>query len=255
MYNSISQLLDSASLNEVKLGKKQNRSENTGLLFDNNRSGGINGEIDEPVYQGEYGDCWLLSGILSMSYTDSGAQALKDGINLNSDGSVDISFSGANREYNISAEELERYNMSDMDENSLYSTGDDDMLAVELGIEAIVSDETVDTKYSIQDGGNPYYVFKLFDADNIKVASSKEKIITSFDYFEENQDKCSMTLGVVDKSVCGLKANHGYAVKSIDKDDVILVDPWDSASEISVSKKELIQHYENLSIVYADFEE
>jgi len=255
MINSISQLSDLPSINEVKSGNKQNKSEKSGMLFDDNKSGGINGTIDEPVYQGEYGDCWLLSGILSMSYTESGAQAIKDGINLNSDGSVNISFAGANKEYNIPAEELERYNMSDMDGNSLYSTGDDDMLAIELGIEAIVADETVATKYSIQDGGNPYYVFKLFDADNIKVASSKDKIITSFDYFEENQDKCSMTLGVVDKSVCGLKANHGYAIKNIDKDDVILVDPWDSSSEISVSRKELIQNYENLSIVYADFEE
>lgn len=219
-----------------------------------NTDKGLNGEIDEAVYQGEIGDCWLVSAVLSMSYTDDGADVIKNNMFINDDGSVVVSFPGADKEYAVTSDEIAKENVISITGKTEYSKGDDDMLALELAVEKIVDDKSVKTNYSLEDGGNPYYIFKLFDADNIKVASSKSEIKQALSYYEKNSDKCSMTLGVVDESVCGLLANHGYAVKSIDEDNIVLINPWDSTTEIKVDRDELISNSNNISIVYAEFE-
>ena len=216
------------------------------------RENGVNGKLDEAIYQGEYGDCWLLSGILSMSYTESGAEVIQESINANANGSVDVFFDGIGKEYTVSADSLKNEN-KDVSEKSNYSRGDDDALAIELAVEQVVADKTVDTDFDIKDGGNPYHMYKLFGAERIGVASTKEKIESAFDYFEENSDDCSMTLGVVDKSVCGLKKNHGYSVKEVNTSSVVIVDPWNSEKEISVNMQKLLKSSDNLSVVYAEF--
>ncbi|MBQ8886878.1 MAG: hypothetical protein IJY61_04170 [Candidatus Gastranaerophilales bacterium] len=213
---------------------------------------GVNGKLDEPIYQGEYGDCWLLSGLLSMSYTESGSKVIQESITANNDGSVDLYFEGIDKAYTISADELAKENKS-VESKSDYSRGDDDALAIELGIEKVVSDPNIETKYSIQDGGNPYYVYQLYGAEQIGVANDKQEIENAFKYFEKNSDDCSMTLGVVDKRVCGLKKDHGYAVKEVTTSSVVIVDPWNSEEEITVNKEKLLKESSNLSVVYSKF--
>ena len=144
------------------LGGTEKKDNNTSIFGkeDKQKENGVNGKLDEAVYQGEYGDCWLLSGLLSMSYTESGSQVIEESITSNSDGSVDLYFEGIDKEYTVSKKELEAENKA-VKEKSNYSRGDDDALAIELGIEKVVSDPNVETKYSIQGGGNPYYVYKL----------------------------------------------------------------------------------------------
>lgn len=233
--------------------KKYN--DETSSVFDGdatNNQNNVNGELDEAIYQGEYGDCWLLSALLSMSYTESGAEVIKESIDLNDDGSVDLYFDGVEKGYNISSSELEQENKP-TGEKSNYSRGDDDALAIELGVEKLVADPSVKTEYSIQNGGNPYYVYQLYGADKISIASTEEEISDAFEYFEDNSNECSMTLGVVNESVCGLKENHGYAVKDINDNSVVIVDPWNSEKEISVEKDNLLKNSKNLSVVYAEF--
>lgn len=213
---------------------------------------GVNGKLDEPIYQGEYGDCWLLSGLLSMSYNESGEKVIQESITSNSDGSVDLYFEGINKTYTITADELAKENKP-VESKSNYSRGDDDALAVELGIEKVVSDPNVETKYSIQEGGNPYYVYQLYGAEQIGVANDKQEITNAFNHFEKNSDDCSMTLGVVDKKVCGLKKDHGYAVKEVTTSSVVIVDPWNSEEEIKVNKEKLLKDSNCLSVVYSQF--
>ncbi|MBQ9246647.1 hypothetical protein IJ182_10315 [bacterium] len=225
-----------------------NRQYSTNPIEEN----GINGEIDEPIVQGDYLDCWLISGILSMSYTDAGAEIIRDSITQNSDGSVDISFGNSNDTYNVTAEELETNNYPLNTDHIDYSTGDDDMLALELGVEKMIDDKNIN-KYSMETGGNPYYVFQMFDAESISVTHSQEEIEAAFDYFEQHSDICSMTLGTIGNAIPGLRADHGYAIKSIDGDNVQLVDPWDTTLEVNISRETLLEYYRNVSIVYAEF--
>ena len=234
------------------LGGTDKKDDSKSVFGKEEKENGVNGKLDEPIYQGEYGDCWLLSGLLSMSYTESGAKVIEESITVNNDGSTDLYFEGIGKEYSVTASELEAEN-KEIDEKSNYSRGDDDALAIELGIEKVVSDPNVETKYSIQGGGNPYYVYKLYGAEKIGVAKDKEEISDAFEYFKNNADECSMTLGVTDKKVCGLRQNHGYAVKEVTTSSVVIVDPWNSEEEIKVNKEKLLKESGSLSVVYSQF--
>lgn len=213
----------------------------------------VNGKIDESFSQGDAGDCWLLSAILAMSYSESGKQVLDDSINVQSDGGIDVSFEGKDKSYTISPEELIEQNKQFGDETSYYSTGDDDVLAVELAIEKMVADDSVETKFSIADGGNPYSVFKIFGADELDIACTKDEITEALNHYQSEDSDCAMTLGVIGESVCGLKANHAYTVKNVDDDSVTLVDPWNTEEEININRENLINNYERLNIIHSEF--
>ena len=187
-----------------------------------------------------------------MSYTESGAAVIKESINSNADGSVDVAFKGINKEYSVSAENMVKEN-KDVAAKSNYSRGDDDALAIELAVEQVVADKNVKTDFDVKTGGNPYHLYKLYGAERIGVADSKDEIDAAFNYFEKNSDECSMTLGVTDTNVCGLKKNHGYSVKEVTTSSVVVVDPWDSEKEIDVDREKLLLKPNNLSVVYAEF--
>lgn len=232
-----------------------NSEKEAGTIFDEineQKAGGINGKIDESVSQGSLGDCWIISGALSMSYTEDGSQAIKDSISQNSNGNIEVTFDGIGKTYTVTEEELNKNNKSENNVSSKYSTGDDDMLAIELAVEKVIEDSSIKTKYDMN-GGNPYYLYKLYGADEVTLANSKSEINDAFNHYEENAQDCSMSLGVVDKSVCGLKEDHAYTIKEIKEDNVKVVDPWNTSEEINVSKKELLNNSDNLSVVYAEF--
>ena len=83
-----------------------------GLFYDENK--GVNGQIDEAVFQGQEGDCWLISGILSLSYDDKGQELIKDAISKNPDGSYNVYFKGVDKSYTITKEELNSFNKLDL---------------------------------------------------------------------------------------------------------------------------------------------
>ena len=60
------------------LGGTDKKDDNKSIFGKEEKENGVNGKLDEPVYQGEYGDCWLLSGLLSMSYRESGAKVIEE---------------------------------------------------------------------------------------------------------------------------------------------------------------------------------
>ena len=215
---------------------------------------GVNGCIDENIWQGDYLDCWLIAGVLSMSYTEAGAEIINDSIKIKSNGDVDILFPDSENTYTVSKDEMKNHNVDKYEPGVNYSCGDDDMLAIELALEEMIEEENI-TKYNFEDGGNPYYTYKLYGAEDINITKTKQDIDEAFKYFEDNKDKCSMTINIIDKSVCGLKVDHSYALKSIDKNGTVhIVDPWDTTKDVTANKEDLINNYKNVSIVYTDFE-
>jgi len=101
----------------------------------------VNGEISH-TKKGDSADDWLLSGLNSLSYSKEGKQAIKNSIKVNSDESVTVTLKGANKEYNISKQELNDASNSyiaKLDDKGAvhgytkkYSKGDGDVLAFEL---------------------------------------------------------------------------------------------------------------------------
>lgn len=90
---------------------------------------GVNGEIDEPVSQGGTGDCWILTGVLSLASTEVGKQIIKSSITANSDGSVTVTFKGIGVSYTISIEEIKKHDTDNI-KGDAYSNGDNDMLVM-----------------------------------------------------------------------------------------------------------------------------
>lgn len=105
----------------------------------------VNGQIDEGVYQGGTGDCWLLSAILALNATEEGQQVIRDSLQVNSDGSVAVTFKGIKTadgepvQYTISADEIKAHD-TDYNSNDMYSNGDNDMLVMELAVEKLEKD-------------------------------------------------------------------------------------------------------------------
>ena len=102
----------------------------------------VNGQIDETFFQGNVGDCALLSSLYALSLTDNGKQAISNSIKLNKNSSgqtnsYDVYFEGVDETYNITQKELDdakRFN-GDYKNERVYSHGDDDVTLLELAAE------------------------------------------------------------------------------------------------------------------------
>lgn len=105
----------------------------------------INKEIED-FAQGTGADCWLISGLKSLSFTEKGRQIISDSIKINDDGSYTVSFAGLeNSQYTISEKELQRAT-----KNEKYTTGDDDVLLMEIAFEKALKD-VKNGKYEVPD--------------------------------------------------------------------------------------------------------
>jgi len=220
---------------------------------------GVNGEIDEAVFQGNTGDCWLISGILSMSYTDDGAELIKNAITKNDDGSYTVKFDGVDKEYTITEDELESANKKGFLEGlgvkkSEYSTGDDDVLLIELAMEKLVNENEIpiQTVDGIT-GGSAYYFYQLFSKNAVEYAygDDETEIKNLLEYYNLYQDECAATIGV-ETGFAGLEDDHAYAVKSINSSEITLVNPWDTTETVSVSIKDLASNIGKFDLTVTD---
>lgn len=99
----------------------------------------INGEIDEPVIQGNVGDCWLLSGINALNSTDKGKEIIRNAIIPNDDGTVTINFAGVQKQITITPDEIKKYD-TDTNFQDMYSNGDNDALVLEIGMRKLIKE-------------------------------------------------------------------------------------------------------------------
>ena len=114
-------------------------------------SQGLNGEIEDSS-QGGIGDCWLLSSINSLSYTEAGRKILDEAVTEKEDGSgYVINFKGLNKEIEISNMEI-----LDAIKTDEYSTGDADMVMWELAFEK-TRDKGSNDNATAAEGEKPKY--------------------------------------------------------------------------------------------------
>ncbi len=83
--------------------------------------------------QGATGDCWLLSGVNALSYTEKGREIIKDALEYTDDGVI-VHLKGVG-DYEVSNHEIAQTKASYQ-----YSDGDDDMIVFELAIEKVLND-------------------------------------------------------------------------------------------------------------------
>lgn len=228
-----------------------------GLFSDKNK--GVNGEIDEAVFQGSTGDCWLLSGVLSLSYTQEGKQAIKEAIKQDENGNYQVTFKGIDKTYTVSQEELKNKNVSTifggLGKKSEYSTGDDDMLLLELAVEKAKSDKDIElpTENGLN-GSSAYYLYQLFSGTTDYAHNEKESDVKDLlDYYQENKENASATLGVIN-GFSSLEGNHAYAVKDYDGEKITLVNPWNSSRDTTLSNKALMDNLGKYDISVIDYD-
>lgn len=94
----------------------------------------INEQIEDSK-QGRLGDCWLLAGLNSLSYSEAGIKLIDEAIENNGNGTYTVTLNGVNISYTLSDEDLENARKS-----GLYSSGDDDVLLMELAVEKFLKE-------------------------------------------------------------------------------------------------------------------
>jgi len=264
---------------DAKSQNKDNKTENTKEVIQNTKNEvvnkdtiipindmGINGTIDNPVYQGKSGDCGLVSAILALNATSAGKQAIRNAITVNSptdeypNGSVTVSFKGAGVSYTFSAEEIQEHD-PDNGKEKYYSRGDNDALILELATEKLRLDiksgkVKVPQRYSsVRTHGNDN-LYAVNPADFVYFLTGKERTANKLNFdlsdlsyndisqiltnasssrsvvsFTAMGDKRNTVLG------CNIPSGHAYAITNIDtsKKTVSFINPWNSTKTYTMT--------------------
>ena len=232
---------------------------------------GVNSEIDEQVSQGATGDCWLLTGVLSLSCTEAGRQIIKQSITPNADGSVTVTFKGLGVSYTISADEIKKHDTDNIT-NDAYSNGDNDMLVLELATELLQKDilsgkvklnapedsfEDYTNKDGIEGGFPSQMVYfltgKISDTYIGKnIGEPKQIDLTQENIYKILQSALesgnnAISFGIYNGTHTATLINgetyklalgtggHALAITNLTQDTVTFVNPWDSTKEYTMT--------------------
>lgn len=231
------------------------------------------GKID---YVKQYctGDCWLLSGLVTLSLSPEGAKEIKDAMTKNADGSISIRFRGVegSPSYKVTKEDMAS------NSNSRLSGGfDNDPYIWEIATRKLLLEhpelkEMQDPKEPLEGGnacqfiswitGKSYYLFGsdrnedqlynfLRDAQNnstifaMTVSSYKK---------DERSGKITSFSGKQNPSIYNnpkIKETHEYALKEIDVQNqtITLLNPVDSRIPWTLSWKDFADGFRTISVV------
>ena len=292
---SFSEIIDNTSVG-VKFLKKVPQSELNSKIdsrlknqkFEKNK---LNQKI-EPTKQGGIGDCWLLSSINALSYSEEGSKILNDSIAETENG-WSINFEGLGKDVEISAQELE-----DALDSKEYSKNDADMVLFELAFEKAHDYGKVgygenkgakgdESKHEKITGGRLNYFTKAFlgkkskhgqncmaknpsnitavnaaikpfalmasAIDNVmgnsikdaidKISNANDSIATvSFCQTFNNGDNIITDVDGNKHTATMGGGSHAWYIKSVDKDTVTIINPWDASKEVTILKDELCSH-------------
>lgn len=236
----------------------------------------INGEI-EASKQGLLNDCGTLSGINSLSFTEEGKRVIKNAISLDDKGNVVVYFKGVDKKYTITPEEMKNSNASfgDDDVKALeiavrkFRT---DVLNSNIEIDEKLPDCAYSTGRASfpkegenfngdpLEGGDGRQIMFLLTGKEPEMFSSR--ILNKAAYtdkgkeykkdfenyikdFEKHPEKYAATASFkYYENENNIVAMHEYAIKKIDKDNIILVNPWFSSEETVISREEFDKYFD-----------
>lgn len=221
-----------------------------------------NGRIENTRQSDYTGDCWLLSNVNTLRDTSWGQQMLKDAIKPDGKGGAIITFKGSKgkqKAFKISAQDIAKAKKS-----GRYSSGDDDMIAMELAMERYLKlygklhQRTNTAKAAAganlegSTGFDQHEFIKLLSGKDVKnhtllmydnptkeeKAEAKNDLNRILNEIEKNPGKYAITVDF--KSDWGnMYTNHAYQVKEVITNKkgqkfVVLVNPWDSSQKVKI---------------------
>lgn len=253
----------------AKRGRKPNRTGNNGNTSNTNSTNnptppqkiendttdyytpvkGLNGKIDKDFSQGKTGDCWLLSAIYAIAQSPKGLQILNDSVTIQKDGNVRVHLKGVNKTY--------IYTPAQIQAQDKLSSGDLDVRALEMAVNDYMHEHPQNGRNNI-DGNHSEVAYQLLTGKGGKNFFSGRYGRFADIWFTDNQinrfndpnrivvvgrawkwnSKETFTYECPKGQINELHPFHAYAVKSVDKYYVYLVNPWDTSKTIPVPRDE-----------------
>lgn len=157
---------------------------------------GVNGEIDESVSQGGTGDCWILTGILSLTATAEGKALIKSSLEIQDNGDVIVNFKGLGYSIRVTAAEIKKHDTDNI-KGDAFSNGDNDMLVFELAVEKLFEQhpELKETYgYNEEGKGDDKYITQGgFGNDLVEwLSGNKAEDLCTMDKLENPYDKADV---------------------------------------------------------------
>ena len=220
--------------------------------------------------QESIGDCWLLAGVNALSYSTKGQEIIKESIKHNDDGSVTVNLAGVGKSYTYSAEEIVAHEYTD--KSLSFSTGDIDMNILEMAISEYRKENFDNNQSSFfgldrahnkgcattndpASGGmldEAVYLLTGTDAKlyfNPRIVDTGKYADKMLDNFQSKPDDYAVvcTFKGENRSLGDVVTDHVYSIKSVDDDNVYVVNPWDSSKVITYPREDFINNLDSLS--------
>lgn len=215
---------------------------------------GLNGKIDKDFEQGSVGDCYLLAVIKSLSLNPETLKELNDCINIDSNGNARVTLKGVGKTYTITKEELS---------DSNYSFGDDDVRAIEIAVEKYLkqygdpfdkSDFTLDSGYEksayfLLTGKHAFeHIGQINDRTIDNLMQKGTLACVSIQAPDNKSGEIKLRSSSNDEELI-LDTYHSYTVAGADKDNVYLINPWDTSTPITLTREEFKKHFNYITLL------
>ena len=223
--------------------------------FDNFNKKNLDGDIDDGFEQGMSGSCYFVSTVQSFLNTEKGRDILRKSISYDSENqTATIKFLGVNKEYQFKDEEIKKA-------MGRLSTGDPDFAALLLGYEQYRTEnlgksidggfgnEVMKALYGEEGESNVLFGSMVIPIDKATVDDMQNKLQKGNFAITVHTPPVSVDTEFSKKdNEMGLINTHAYSLKSIDDDNVYVINPSDQKI-IKLSREKFIQTFTTFSEV------
>lgn len=182
----------------------------------------LDGELST-FHQGDAGDCGAVSAIQALDNSVYGRELLQKMITVNSDGSYTLNFGSGKK--TVSQKEVASAPIS----------GDLDARVIEAGLQKVMN---------VYNGCFACDVFTTMTGFKQKTfygASSKTNVMNAmaakFASGQGAMAACDFTIADSSKGILG-DGSHSYSISWVDKDSVVVINPWDTSKLIYMSRSQ-----------------
>lgn len=185
--------------------------------------------------QGNIGDCGAVSGIQALDNSIKGKEIVSKIIELNGTDGYVLNF-GTKKQI-----------VSNEDVKNAYITGDFDARVIEAGLQNAMK------VYNSCFASDVFVTITGFTKKDSRLSTQKSTMLSDMQSKCLSGDgitaACDFNLADSSKGILG-SGSHSYSIKKIDKDTVIVVNPWDTSKDISLTRtwfESAIRYFTNVN--------